>query len=407
MPGPARATSDGPAATHLSYPPPVITCDQCGHEVPSLEFCVRCGHPLGVERERAATRAGALRAQYAAAPDEAAGGVRIVSTLFPQLPRADMDVFRWALSIGVAVVLVLAVLGLYPVALVAAAVLVPLLMVLYLYDVDVYEDEPIRVIALTMAWGAVTGALLGLLLSSLLQVGSSSIIGPNLESIAVRGVVVPLLGLGVMLGGPLLLLRYRKFNDVLDGATFGAASAVSFIGAQALTNGIGLLSAGIQPPGDPLPWVGRLLMLGLAQPLLAAGVVGAAAGTFWMRYRTGGTTRATLGPLGEPAVATLVAAAALVATALIQLLAGLAVALVVVAIAAAAALVWLRRLIHVGLLQEAAEIPIADPVACANCGRATPYHSFCGHCGVALRALPKARGVPPTTSRDGEPRDAE
>ena len=54
------------------------------------------------------------------------------------------------------------------------------------------------------------------------------------------------------------------------------------------------------------------------------------------------------------------------------------------------ALLWLRQVIHVGLLQEAAEIEIGAAVTCPNCVKATPRHTFCGHCGVSLHALPKS-----------------
>ena len=59
-------------------------------------------------------------------------------------------------------IVVLCLLRLYPLALVAAAVAVPLLFVLYLWDVDLYEDEPLLVLAFTVAWGALAGAGLGL-----------------------------------------------------------------------------------------------------------------------------------------------------------------------------------------------------------------------------------------------------
>ena len=69
---------------------------------------------------------------------------------------------------------------------------------------------------------------------------------------------------------------------------------------------------------------------------------------------------------------------------------------VVLAAIAAVALLWLRRIIHVGLLQESLEIAIGPDIACANCGKQTPSHTYCGECGVSLRALPKARGAPPS-----------
>ena len=67
--------------------------------------------------------------------------------------------------------------------------------------------------------------------------------------------------------------------------------------------------------------------------------------------------------------------------------------LLVLIVLAVAALVWLRRVIHLGLLQESREIPVGDPITCPNCSHVTPLHTFCGHCGISLRALPKARNA--------------
>ena len=82
-----------------------------------------------------------------------------------------------------------------------------------------------------MAWGAVAGV--GVPCSPTRRPHT----GPELASdsadpdVLSRGVLLPLLGVGLMLAGPLVLLPYRRFNDVLDGATFGAATAVSFVAA--------------------------------------------------------------------------------------------------------------------------------------------------------------------------------
>ncbi len=65
--------------------------------------------------------------------------------------------------------------------------------------------------------------------------------------------------------------------------------------------------------------------------------------------------------------------------------------LFVVGVLAVVALLWLRRIIHVGLLQEADEIPIGPDIVCPECGHPTPHHTYCGHCGTSLKALPKAR----------------
>jgi len=365
----------------------LITCNQCAHQVPRLEYCIRCGDPLSDEYSAGARRE--RRGRFAAAPNESARAVALVSTLFPQLPRAEMGAFRVALAIGVALIVGLALIGFFPVALVAAAILVPLLMVLYLWVVDVYEDEPISVIGGSMAWGAAAGAAAGFILREL-PLGSS-IGGPKLETILLAGVGVPLLEAALMLVGPLLLLFIRRFNDVLDGATFGAASAVSFTGAQLLVQSLPILGVGLRPQTDALQSVVQVVSLGVLQPVIAAGTVGAVAAAFWLRYRTPVTDHHALGAVGVPAIALAGGAALLVAAGLAKATLTLVPATLVLAVIAAVALLWLRRALHLGLLQEAREIEVERSISCPNCGRPTPEHTFCGNCGVSLRALPKER----------------
>ena len=71
---------------------------------------------------------------------------------------------------------------------------------------------------------------------------------------------------------------YRKFNDVLDGATFGAVSGSMFVGAQVVAQSIDLLTAGARPGGDTWSWVLRVLEHAVAVPLVAAGPRPASAG---------------------------------------------------------------------------------------------------------------------------------
>jgi hypothetical protein len=204
------------------------------------------------------------------------------------------------------------------------------------------------------------------------------------------------------LAGPLVLLRYRKFNDVLDGATFGATSAVSFAAALVLSQGSDLFGSGLRPPGDSLPWIVRLLSLGIATPLIAAGVIGAAVGAFWLQYRAPLRDRTRLGLVGQPVVATVIALLFLVASALGAQLLPFLPALLWQGLLAILALIWLRAVIHLGLLEEAAEIDVGPPITCPNCGRLTPAHSFCGNCGASLRAVPKA-GPRRTVVRPDQP----
>ncbi len=386
-----RTTPAGPG-------PGLIKCNQCGNDVPRMEFCIRCGNPLSDEYNAEASMV--QRTRFAAAPDESANAIALYSTLFPQLPRTHMGTFRVALGAGTAIVVGLALLGFFPVALVAAAVLVPLLMVLYLWVVDIYEDEPLWVYGGTMAWGAVSGIVVGFLLRGL-PIGSS-IGGPKFETILLAGVAVPIIEGIVMLIGPLLLLTQKRFNDVLDGATFGAASAVSFAGAQLIVQSLPVLNAGLRPNTEPITGAVQILSLAVLQPVIAAGAIGAIAAAFWLKYNAPIRDRQALGMVGSPIVALILGGLLLVAAGLIKALLPLIPATLLLAVVAGVALLWLRRAIHVGLLQESREIAVERSIECPNCGRVTPEHTFCGNCGVALRALPKERKAKATPQSEAE-----
>ena len=94
-------------------------------------------------------------------------------------------------------------------------------------------------------------------------------------------------------------------------------------------------------------------------------------------------------------VAVVAASVLLVAAAIGQLVLPFSGALLWLAFLAAIAMLWLRAVIHLGLLQEAAEIAIGPDVTCPNCGRSTPAHSFCGQCGISFRATAKLDARPP------------
>ena len=271
-------------------------CPRCGESVPDATFCVRCGARLhdGDEPGR-----GGRRTSYAAAPGESVTRVALFSTLMPQLPVADLDAFRIAFAGGVVALLLLVALGAFPVALVGAAVLVPVLVVLYVYSVDVYEDTPLPVLLLTMVWGIAWGIIFAVAIDNLVPTVVAWV-APAFAEIVTLGVIVPLLGLAAMVTGPLILLRDRRYNDVIDGATFGVASAVAFVGAQVIAGSVDLFAAGLTPVGEPLPWVGRILAIAVALPVVAAGAVGSAVGAFSLRYRAPIRDRGALGIAGRP-----------------------------------------------------------------------------------------------------------
>jgi len=366
-------------------------CANCGNEVPGGAYCVRCGNPL----------AGGPRG-FAAAPHERAAVPSLIPTLFPHLPRADLGTFRLALALGLAAVGVLAIAGLYPVAVGVSAAIVPVLTWLYLDDVDVYEEEPIWLAGIMAASGAVGGVVAGLVAQGVSL--SSEAIEPG--DALFRGVAVPTLALAIGSIGPLSYLAFRRFNDVLDGVSFGAVAGASTSGALLLSSSTHLLSSGLRPVGAVGPWLADLAQMALLLPVVFASAMGGALAAIWLRFRAPARDRHALGILGNPAIAVVLALALVWAASLARLYLGVYGSLVLVAVIAVAGIVWLRFTIHFGLSQEAAEIDVGHRVVCPNCGQLTPQHSFCSSCGVSLRALPKATHSheipiipPPTTAR--------
>ena len=378
--GPGRAIGESVDTTKL------MRCPHCGEEVPSGVYCVRCGallHPVGEERG----------SHFAAAPHQHLLVPGVVASLFPRLPSRGHQSFRALLAAGALLIGVLALAGLFPLALIAAAVVVPLIVVLYFHEVDIYEGEPLRAVGLTVAWGALAGVATGLLRNAVQGSGSVLSAHTQTSSVVWNGVALPLIGLALSLAGPLMLLRARKYDDALDGVVFGGGAAVSFAGAYLLTESSAFLSGGLAPTGLVEPWLLRLLTLGIAVPVLAAAAVGATAGSFWLRLRAPRSDRRAHRLLSQPALAVALAALALCAGALLQLYLDRWAALAALMALDVATILWLRQLIQVGLLEERDHEFAAVSTPCPNCGRSAPRLAYCSYCGVSARALPKSGRV--------------
>lgn len=367
---------------------PDVQCGACHQSVPDGRYCVRCGAPLGGAGHSGPSRA---RTAFAAAPHQHLHVPHPLSTLFPHLPRSSATGFHAVLAVGLGVVILLAATGLIAAGLVAAAVLVPVLTIVYLHEVNVYDGEPPRVLAFTALWGAACGVAVGTLTRVVAEPGAEAFTTSRAHLVLVQGVLLPLLGTLLAFVGPVLLLRRPRFHAVLDGATFGATSAAAYGGALAISSGASLLGSGLQPGGEVLPWSVRLVTLAIALPLLTMAAVGLGCASIWLRHRAPLRDRDALGPLGRPVVAVMLAGVLVVAASSLEQYVPGGWWLAIVLVLAGVALIGLRRAIHVGLLEEAAEIPVGPGFECANCGAQTPAHTFCIACGISRQAMPKPR----------------
>jgi RNA polymerase subunit RPABC4/transcription elongation factor Spt4 len=362
--------------------PPLVTCPHCGSMVPAGEFCGHCGAHL--------TRGDADRQHaFAAVPSEPVVHLSIVSTLFPHLPHRRGGAFRWALLAGSVAVVILAGLHLFAPATIAAVFLLPVLYLLYLYEVEVYESEPWLLITATM----VAGAVLGYAFTSLTgeSVGGLEISHDITSSVLLAGVALPIVAQALMLAGPVFLYFFRtRLREPLDGLTFGAASALGFTLAMMLTALWPLLAGPLVVGGSPLDWALRLLNAAILIMLVNASTTSVITASIWLRRYD--LRRASRGwEASVPATVAVAVGTQVVLGIMSVLVTDLVLQVAIRAVAAVAVLVYVRLVIHQSLLAEGAAHEIGPDAACPECHRIVPTMLFCPACGVARAAAKQTR----------------
>ena len=362
--------------------PPLVTCPHCESVVPAGDFCGHCGAHL-VSDSRRRTHA------FAAAPSEHVAHVSIITTLFPHLPHRRGAPFRFALIAGAAVVLVLAALHLFAPATVAAVFVLPVLYLMYLYEVEVYESEPWLVIGATM----VIGGLLGFAATYVFggSLATRLLTGDRGSAFVLAAIVIPVVAQALMLAGPLFLFAFRdRFREPLDGLTFGASSALGFTLASSLTQFWPLLTGPLVGSGSTVDWAVRLGRAGLLVMLINACTTSLVTATIWLhRYDRRKTGRPWWSRV--PAAVVVAFGIQLLLGVMAFTLADLALDIGVLLVAAFALLLFLRLVIHDALLVEGAEHEIGPDSQCPECHRIVPTMAFCPSCGAARSAAPKAR----------------
>lgn len=284
------------------------------------------------------------------------------------------------------VILLLAALSLYTSALVAAVALLPILYLLYLYEVAVYQHEPLFVLAATLVTGAVLGVGYTLVISHLIN---STTAGTQQGPI-ITGVLLPIAIQLLMVAGPLLLLSHAHFDETLDGLTFGVSSALGFTLALVITSYWHLFTAPLQ--GSAAVSTDELLSLlrtGILLTVVNAATTGTITAALWLHVH--GRSRRRHVNVWRGLQATLIVAFGMqiVLGLITYFVTTLLLMVVLWALAAALLLVWLRVVLHYALLEEGADLHIGEPSACPECHHLVPTMLFCPACGVARSAAPK------------------
>jgi RsiW-degrading membrane proteinase PrsW (M82 family) len=365
-----------------------VRCDHCSHDVPDGVFCTRCGAHQGTTDEIGNPKTREHR--YAAHPGEHVAQPSVFTTLFPHLGHTKIHEFRWAFIAGLAGILILDLAGLITAAILVSAFLVPVLYLIYLYEAQVYRDEPAIVLGFTIGGGIVIGILLtvfeGIIYSPLPDNSNPfSTAGINVGGLLILGLLLPVLQ-EVVKPLPAFFLPNRKdFPETVDGLVFGVAAGLGFSLAQTL---IGFSSVLTSLPAHTAPgnWIYELTTLAVFQPLLQGSATGMIVATIW-RYRRGRLGGREIGGVAMAVIAHIAFSGGtelMRNTSVNQL-----IILIWQAAIVGALLVYIRYLLHHALLEEAAHMGYAETI-CPSCHMHIVASGFCPNCGMALTAAPNA-----------------
>ena len=382
-----------------------MNCPRCSTPLPSgAAFC----HSCGTDPVRGTDRDAGRRHSYAVQPGESVWSFNIVSSLMPLASERTPQTYRFALMAGAAVPALAVMLGWLPFAFAAAALLVPTVYLVYLYDVNEWEDQPVAVVGGTVALAAVLSFVFtlvwhgGLLPDDSL---SSSRTGDwSVGSFVVLCLVAPLIGELLRQIGPILLSRMPAFDDLIDSVTFAVASGATYATVETLVVNRSLLLDGPSSLSDvdAAHWWLLLLTAGIVKPIVfgsASAIALAAFSGIGVGYR--GFGPAYLRGLAEAFVYVVLFSVGQYAADRIDGTSGSVVGLAAGLVVAAVVVLRVRLVLHSALMESALEAAAGGSAAqhatdgegyCGNCDMPLlPSAAFCSACGTSTRAVPKAR----------------
>jgi RsiW-degrading membrane proteinase PrsW (M82 family) len=365
-----------------------VRCDHCAQNVADGVFCTRCGAHQGTTEESGNPKKREHR--YAAHPGEHVAQPSVFTTLFPHLGHHKIHEFRWAFIVGFAGVLVLWLAGLIAAAILVAAFLVPVLYLIYLYEAQVYRDEPATILGFTIGAGIVVGIVVTLLERAVYNpfshltnpLGGATV---SVGGLLFLGLLMPVVQ-EILKAVPAFFLPNRKdFPETIDGLVFGVAAGLGFSLAEGL---IGFSSVFTSLPAHVAPgnWIYDLTTLAAFQPLLQGSATGMVVATIW-RYRRGRLTGREIGGVLMAVIAHIAFSAGTLV--LKDSAVNGLVILIWQAVVVGALLIYVRYLLHHALLEEAGHMGFAETV-CPSCHTHIIAAGFCPNCGMALTASPNS-----------------
>ena len=379
-----------------------LECPRCRTELPEVaHFCHVCGQD---QRSTDPAR----RRSFAAKPDEPVASFALISSIMPRGAGRRPQTYRIAFTIALIVALIAAIFGAMPIAVLVAAFAVPVVYIVYIYDVNLWEDEPLIVTGLAfLLTGALTVGftILWTYLRGPVPYGTTTYEGslsaaPTVGAFLLVAVVVPIVGEAIRQIGPVLLASRPEFDDLMDGLSFGVISGVSYACFDTLTRHWDLLTGGLQG-SDPGLWVSLIFLEGFVKPLIIGTASGIAVAEFsgLGRGYDGFTPRYFRGV----AEAILANSAYMAGTYLFSFVGdatlGVILSILWGLLILAILILRIRTVLHAALMEAALERsardrgtgPTAELQFCAQCEMPLAERAaFCNACGTAVRVQPKA-----------------
>lgn len=382
-----------------------MDCPRCSAHLPEVaHFCHRCGQDLVHPEE-------AQRKAFAAQPDEPVASFALVSTIMPRGIGQKPQTYRLALVIALTAALLAAIFGALPIAVLIAAFAVPIVYIVYVYDVNLWDDQPVPVTVMAFVLtGVLAAGFLSILkftglLSAPVPVtqltGGATYGGPTLGGVLTAVLLVPIIGEIIRNLGPIFLASRPKFDDLMDGVSFGIIAGVAYSAADTLVRHWPSLTGGFIDISDPGTWASLIFLEGFVKPLVIGTATGIACGEFaGLGEGYDGFTGRYLRGFLEAVVANLLYSGGvymlgLIANPTLRVMLQVIWGLIILGVL----IIRIRNVLHHALMEEALESAAREGFSehegvgedgplkfCHRCEMPlVPHAAFCTACGVSTK----------------------
>lgn len=387
---PAAQDADATGGPSLS-----TTCPVCGQTTPANRFCGFCGAPLTEAHRRTASETGDPFLRVAG---------RVHDWVFPG--SQPIDVFWHRIVVGIALLIALIALlaNDIGIALLATTAITPVLLILTLSQLDVFERESPLLSAGAALAGVIGGLIIGGIMSWAAREWWFSTGGVNHGAagygadyakaagqapfllILGNGILLPAIGVAAALLGPIALRRFGQFrNEAMDGLVLGALGGAGYVFGAAIVFVLPVIGDG-GPDLSVRHWTLLVVGLALLRPLVVTAGAAVFAAGLWRSMMTERSSALVIPAIaGAGGIVLLYLGTMFLEPRSLALEVGWNLLLTIVL---AAALGWeLRQAIAFDRRVIGAN---RTRVTCPSCGQVTPRGAYCAHCGQPLPATDAA-----------------